>query len=220
MTYAALSTLVLSWLDDEQQGYFNPTDVNTWLNLAQREVQKRLLQAGNNWYMKPVETYTVIGQTDYIWPVDFLVEHRLEIVTAGSGVNETRKPLGAITTNQSDGFNLANGQPAAYYIKKDRFTILPAPQQAYLMRLYYSPKVVDMVLTTDSPDVPEQYMEFVALLAAYDGFIKDDRAPTNILTKIQWYEELLKQSAVDRTQDAPRQVVQTMDYNNGNLFTY
>ncbi len=64
MTRAQLSSLVVSWLDDANQGYFTPSNVNTWLNLAQRQVQMRLLQAGNNWYMKPAETLTVVNQAD------------------------------------------------------------------------------------------------------------------------------------------------------------
>ena len=215
MTRAQLSTLILSWLDDEQQGYFSATDVNTWINNAQFQVQMKLLNAGNNWYMRPVETFCVASQSDYILPSDFMFEHRLEVVLSGTGPTENRQRISFITTNQQDNYSLSTGIPTAAYLKKDRFTLQPAPDQAYKLRLYYSPIIATLVNDTDVPDVPPQFMEYLAILAAYDGFIKDDRAPANLVAKHEAYEELLKKMAINRTQDAPRQIVQVGDYSYG-----
>lgn len=218
MTRAQISTLMMSWLDDTNQGYFTAAQVNVWINLAQRQVQMQLLQAGQNWYVKPVETILVINQADYVLPSDFMVEHRIEVVLAGSGTSESKYQLTPITTNQQDLFNTTTGNPSFYYIKKDRITLLPIPSQALVMRLYYSPRVTDLSADTDSPDVPEQFMEYVALLAAFDGFIKDDRAPDNLMAKKMKYEEMLKQMAAERTQDMPRQIVMVTDYEFGGLY--
>lgn len=218
MTRAQISTLILSWLDDEKQGYFNTNDVNTWINLAQRQVQMHLLQAGQNWYMKPSETPTVIGQADYVLPADFMTEHRLELVLSGTGDQENRQAIGPMTTNQQDLVSLVKGTPTNYYIKKNRVTLMPTPSQAWTLRLYYSPRVVDLGSDTDVPDVPEQFMEYVALLAAFDGFIKDDRASENLLAKKVKYEDLLKQMASDRVLDQSRQVVTVNEYDYGAWF--
>lgn len=217
MTRADIAALMMSWLDDEQQAYFKPAQVNVWINLAQREVQKLLLQAGENYYMKPVETLTVVNQADYVLPVDFFVEHRLEVVLSGTGVNENRLKLEPITTNEQDLISIRAGTPTNYYIKKDRVTLSPTPQQAWTLRLYYSPRVADLVNDTDVPDIPEQFMEYVAVLAAFDGFIKDDRAPTNLEMKRQRYEKLLKEMSEDRTQDNSRRVVVVNDYDSGGV---
>jgi hypothetical protein len=213
MTRAQLSTLVVGWLDDPNQGYFTSSLVNTWLNLAARQVQQMLLQAGENWYMKPVETLTVASQAEYVLPSDFMVEHRLEIVLSGTGTNENRRPLKQITTNQQDQVSIGLGDPTYYYIKKDRIVLSPTPQTANLtLRLYYSPLATDMSADGDEPDVPEQFHEYVAILAAYDGFVKDDRNPGNLVHKKEKYEMLLKQMAEDRVQDSSRQVVQVEDW--------
>jgi hypothetical protein len=218
MTMAELSTLVVSWLDDPSQGYFTTKNVNTWLNLAQRQVQMKLLQAGQNWYMKPVTTTTVSGQSDYVLPSDFIIEHRLEAVLSGTGTNESRQALLPVTTNEQDLITISLGNPTNYSIKKDRVVLYPTPQSVLTLRLYYSPRVADMSLDTDSPDVPEQFMEYVALLAAYDGFIKDDRTPENLVQKMVKYEELLKEMANNRTQDSPRRVVMVNDYDYSGSF--
>lgn len=217
MTMSQLSTLVVSWLDDANQGYFTPAQVNVWLNMAHRQAQMELLQAGQNWYMKPSETLTVLGQADYVLPSDFIFEHRLELVKSGTGVNEDRRGLTPMTTVQAQNALITTGMPDAYLLKKDRFTLFQTPDAVYTIRLYYSPIVADLSADTDVPDVPEQFMEYVALLAAFNGFIKDDRAPNSLQAKKEEFKTLLKQMAVDRTQDRSRQVVQVYDYDNGGL---
>lgn len=211
MTRAEIRSLMASWLDDVNQTYFLPAQMNVWINLAQRRVQMQLLQAGENFYMKPIETTLVANQADYVLPSDFVVEHRIEVILSGSGTTENRQGLVPITTNQQDLVGISTGNPSNYYIKKDRITISPTPISALTMRLYYSPRVADLSNDADTPDVPEHFMEYVALLAAFDGFIKDDRAPNNLLMKKNEYETLLKQMAEDRTQDLPRQVVVTSE---------
>lgn len=210
-TRANISALIVSWLDDLQQAYFTPAQVNVWINNAQRQVQQELLQAGNNWYMVPVETQTVSSQTDYVLPSDFIFLHRLELVISGTGTSEDRRPVMSITTNEQNMVPLSNGVPSNFYIKKDRITVLPAPSQTWTLRLYYSPIVQDLQFDTDVPNVPEQFMEYLAILACYDGFIKDDRAPDNLIAKKAQYQEMVRKMAVDRTQDQPRSVVNVQD---------
>lgn len=215
MTRSEIRTYILSLVDDPSGTYFTTSNTNSWINLAQRECQKLLIQAGTNFYLTPVQTSTVSGQADYVLPSDFITLHRLEVVISGTGVNENRQALGPITTNQQDLVQITSGIPTNYYIKKNRVTVSPTPDNTYVMRLYYSPRVADLTSDSDTPDVPEQFMEFVAILAAYNGFIKDDRSPENLMAKKAKYEELLKQMANDRTQDVSRQVVVTQNYDSG-----
>lgn len=205
MTRGEINTLILSWLDDEKQGYFTAADVNQWINLAQRQVQMELLLAGNNWYERKVITPTVVYQQDYVFPNDFMILHRLELILSGTGISECRQPIFPMTINQQE--EVTSGTPCNYYLNKDRFSLDPIPSQVWPMRLYYSPRVQDLTGDGDVPDVPEQFMEFLAILACFDGFIKDDRAPENLLAKKAKYEEMLRKMAVDRSQDVPRMVV-------------
>jgi hypothetical protein len=149
---------------------------------------------------------TVASQADYLLPSDFLKEHRLEYIPSGYGTtSEVRNPLTCITLNQQDFIPVQLGDPTTYYIKKDRFTVSPIPQTSNLyFRMYYSYKIAELTLTTDIPDVPEEFQEYITLLAAYNGFIKDDRTPSNLVLKITDYKERLKQMAEDRTQDSSR----------------
>lgn len=215
MTRAEIKTYILGILDDPNGGYFTDSLLNTWINLAQRHVQGALLQAGQNWYEKPVETLTVSGQADYVLPTDTRVIHRVEYVLSGTGVDEDRRKLVELTINQQDAVSIALGAPTNYVIKKNRLTLSPTPDTSNkTLRIYYSPMTTDLTGDSDEPDVPEEFHEYVAIVAAFNGYIKDDRTANNLLIKKQEYLDMLKQMADDRTQDAPRAVVLTTDYSS------
>lgn len=209
MTRAELRTLVLSWLDDPQGGYFTESQVNVFLNNAQKEVQKRLKKAGQNYYTKCIQTTLVVSQNDYVLPSGFTDLHRLEVVISGLAPNESKQSLMPITINQQDMIGTGTGTPQFYFVKKNRLVLLPAPDSALTLRMIYDPLVTDMSLDTDVPDVPEEYHELIALLAAEDGFIKDGRASELLIKKIATYQRDLDSDANERQQDHTRMVVET-----------
>jgi hypothetical protein len=215
LTRGELKSLFSYMVDDLSFGYFTETQVNMWLNLAQKEVQKLLLQAGENFYMVPVETVTVGNQADYALPNDFMKLHRLELVLSGSGVSEDRMMLFPITLNQQGVLGNANSNPVGYSMGKDRFTLYPTPDSAKTLRLYYSPRVTDMTADADEPDCPDEYAELLAIMAAEYAFIKDDRTPSSLLEKKRSYLELMKQTSEDRKEDVPRPVVMIDDESFG-----
>lgn len=218
MTLLSLRTLVSQWVDDPQNGYFTVATLNIFLNNAQKEVQKLLIQANETYYTKYVTTNTVQNQQDYVIPSDLLNIERLEIVASGTGINADKRFLQKITLNQQSLNGLQAGLPSSYYMKKNRVSLLPVPDNIYVLNLYYDYLLTDMILDADVPDVPEDFHEYIAVLAAFDCFIKDDRIPANIVTKQQYYEKLLKQKAESRDTSGPRMVVQTENYDGGGMF--
>lgn len=217
MTFLNLKNLLLYAVDDLNGAYFTTVQQNVWINNAQREVQKKLIQANSTYYVRPVQTTMVVDQFDYVLPTDFLKLNRLEVVISGTGINEVKKRLKPITLNQQDMFLPSQaGVPSFYSIKKDRVTVYPAPDSAvYILRLFYSPLVADMSLDADVPDVPAEYHEYISVVAALDAFVKDDRMPTNLIAKQQFYEKLMMQTADERLQDESRSVVVMTDEGYG-----
>jgi hypothetical protein len=110
------------------------------------------------------------------------------------------------------------GLPAAYFLKKNAIVFSPLPDRAYPLRLLYSYRVSPMTSDTEQPDAPEQYHEFLALLATKDGFLKDNRDPSQIINKIDDYLKLFKQDAQDRNEDTPRMVRITQDWSSEFLY--
>lgn len=219
MTLGQLQTLCLSWLDDPNAGYFTLPQVNVWLNNAQRETQKLMLLAGENYYVKRVQTTTVTNQQSYVLPNDFLELHRMEVVISGVPPFENTIPMAPITTNQQDLVPNQTGQPLCYFLLKNRIFLWPTPNSQIILRIYYTPVVQDMVLQSDVPNVPDAYQEFLAVLATIDGLLKDQRDPTPLIAKREYYERMLKSEAQKRRVDTPRRVVSTGE-GSGYTFGY
>src|SRR4051812_33893367 len=213
-----LRNLTLYWLDDLSGGYFTSTQVNLWLNNAQRECQKQLLQAGQNYYLKPSQTSTVKNQSDYVLPSDFLKLHRLELVTSGTGVNEVKKLLTPISLNEQMDIATGTGTPECYILKKNRLTLYRTPDSAKTLRLYYSTRVADMINDTDVPDLPEEFEEFLPIMAAIDGLVKDNRSSPTLAAKYQMYIDRFKQMANDRKQDRSRRVIVRDELSYGDFY--
>lgn len=218
MTLGDIQTQVLTWLDDPQAGYFTLPVINAWINNAQKEVQKHLLMAGTNWYLKCAQTQLVVNQNLYIVPDDFRQVHRLDLVLSGTFPNETRSVIAPITFNQQDYTSQNTGTPEAYALKKNAFQLFPVPDAVLTMRLNYSYMVADMTLITDEPDVPVQYQEFIAILATLDGTLRDKTDMSGIIAKKQYFEAMLKSDAALRTADQPRSVVITEQDGFGSIF--
>lgn len=220
-TRAQLRTLVLSWLDDVNGTYFTSAEVNVWLNNAQRELQKRLIDKGENYYVQRLSG-TLVADTDtYTLPTDFKKSHKLEIVLPGtSGVNEQRRILTPVTYVQLDAVSsVGTGMPVAVCFKRNAMILRPIPDQAYTVYLHQSYQVVDMSSDADIPDVPADYAEYIAIRATLDGFMKDQRQPTEfIIAKKEEYEKMLTIDSQRRDVSSPRMVVSTEDQSYGALY--
>jgi len=212
MTFAQLRTLVWSWLDDPNGGYFTQSQVNTWLNNAQSAVQKLVEQAFEGHFEKVVETTTVLNQREYQLPDDFKRLVRLELVLSGNTfANESVQKLDKITPNQVDFFTERTGISRAYYFKKNQLILVPAPESIKKLRMTYIYRLENMVNDSDVSEIPEDYHEMIAVLATLDGLLKDGRDTSAMDKKRAMYEEQLKRDAEQRHVDAPRTVVQTIE---------
>jgi len=218
VTFRQLKDLVASWLDDLEFGYFTEAQVTVWINNAHKEVQKRLIAAGQNYYVKNVCTTLVVNQNEYVLPSNIKKIHRVELVISGTAPNESISSLTPITLNQKDLVGTGSGTPSTYTIKKNRIVLYPYPDSALSLRLSYSYLVGDMSLDTDMPDVPESYHELIALLACEDGFIKDGRVPELLEKKLRSYEKDMVSDANERRQDLSREVREVADYSGGTIW--
>ena len=180
-----------------------------FINNAQREVQKTLGQAFEAYNIKKVKTTMVVGQKEYALPSDFKRLHRLEIVISGSPPNETLRRLTKITRNQQDEFPTTYGSPVAYFFQGNYLILVQAPDTAQVLRMEYEYLAADLSNDSDSPDLPSQYHEMIAIMAARDGLIKDGRDAALMQRKIDEFKELMKQDAEQRNVDQPRSVIQT-----------
>ncbi len=210
MNFSQMQVRLSYLLDDVNNGYFTLTQIKRCLNDAQMEVQKRLINAGAQWYTKCVSTNLIADTNCYTVPTDFLKLHRLEVIT--DETNNISYMVQQITMNQQDAFKqnwstVSSGNPTVYFIKKNALTMYPVPNTVYPLKLNYSYLVADMVNDSDVPDCPTQYQELIIFLAAVECFIKDGRDASLLMGKIEAFDKMMKSDAEDRLQDQPRMVV-------------
>lgn len=220
MTRGEIRALVYDWVDDPTGAYFTPAIVNVRINLAQRELQKNLISANKQYYTKYVETNLVAQQSSYAVPSDFIQVVRLEYVTQGTGDTATTRPILPMTPNQKDNGDATQGTPGFYYFDKNNLVLRPVPNQVMPLRLLYSYRVADMVSDSDTPDVPEQFVEYLPILVVRDCFLKDGRPLDPILDKMDQYKKLLIQIAEQRNVDKPRMVTMTAGSEYGDFGTW
>lgn len=219
MNLSELKAAVATQLDDPNFGYFTESIITRYLNNAQREVQKYLMAAGQNWYNRCQQTPTVENACAYYLPSDFLKMQRVELVMSGTSPNEDIKALDWITLNQQDMIPQGPGVPCAFNIQKDTIKLWPVADSAdYTLRITYSYRISDMVNNTDVPDVPEEFHEMIEILATRTGYLRDDRPVAELDAKIDEYKRAMKVDAADRTQTRARRIVTTKDYDGG--YTY
>lgn len=217
MNRGEIKSLARYWLDDPDGDYFVDAFMDRAINQAQREAQKRLLQAGENYYTVCSITSTVTNQRDYAFPSDFYKLIRLERITQGSGDTAATERLYPLTRNETDtagysGYDSsATGLPFNYVINKSTFSLYPVPDASKTLRLWYAYRVADMDDDADVPDVPEDYHEYLSILAARDGFLRDGRGLGPIESKLSYYDTMFKQLAESRNEDSPRMVVSTVE---------
>lgn len=214
MTLANLQSLTLDILDDPAGGYFTQPVLNIRLNIALKELQKRLISANNEYYTTCVYTNTVANQSAYALPADFLQIIRLHYVTQGTGATASTQKIYNMTPNQRDLLSDTTGAPGFYYFQANNLMLAPVPDSVYEMHLEYSYFVADMVNTSDVPDAPQQFHPYISYLAARDCLVKDNRPLVSIETQLKDYETLLKQIAVQREADSAKMVVQTNSLDN------
>lgn len=208
MTFAQLQTLTGDWLDDPNFTYFTLSTVKLRLNLALKELQKRLISANKEYYAQCVYTNTVADQRPYALPSDFYQVLRLERKAQGVSTDYPNYKINPITPNERDNFIDTTGTPVAYYLQKNNLMLVPTPDQVYEIHLEYSYLVADMVNDSDEPDAPDQFHEYIPILATRDCLIKDGRPLDSLQVKLKEFETLLKQIADQRQADNPRMVVQ------------
>ncbi len=218
MTLGDLYNLTAYWLDDLQFGYFTKPQLLAFINNGQRELQKKLVKAGEEYYIREVERNTIANQGNYTLPCQFSKVRKLQIHT-GTAPNDSYYTLDPIEMMQEDQFGLY-GDPQVYYFKNNELILRPIPQSVIVMNMRFVYAVDLIANESDTPDAPVQFHEFIAMYAARDGFIKDTRGvPSDMLIqKIKDFEENLRQDAEDRQIQKPRMVVETGDSLEGVLF--
>jgi hypothetical protein len=209
MTRLELENLVADWLNDPSKTYFTASTIQTRLNLAQRVLQSILIDAYQDFYTTCATTVTAVGRGRYKLPGDFRKVRRLEILMSGSGDTGDYRKLEPMDLNQQDLIQKGTGTPTNYFILKNHLYLRTVPDSVKEMHLHYIYRVQDIANDGDSPDIPEDYHEFLAILAVRADLIKDGADMNPILNLKEEYEKRIRTDAAEVKADGARMIVAT-----------
>lgn len=210
-------TYISYLVDDLLFSYFTKPQLYRFLNQSIGETQKKLIDAGQQWYLKVTPDSgggsipLVVNQGSYTQPTDLMEVNRIELVQ-NPGINENRYALTSCTLNQKDLFPQGPGQPLAFYLGKNTIEIIPPPNAVagQIMRVFYNYRVTPITGDADPIDVPEEYHEYVCNLAAEKCFFKDGRSDVEVLRRyINDVESRMMRKAMERMKDRAHSVTIT-----------
>ena len=207
MTLLEIQTLISEWADDKEFGYFTKTALKSFINNAYIKVFKLLVLSGNNWWLREVQGSFIPGQDDYLLPVDCFQVRKIETYVSLNS-RESRLPLNPITLSQRDAVSRV-GEPRFYNMKNKSFVVAPSPDVQRYVSLHYIYTPALLTGAGSSPDLPEEFHEMIAVLAAIDCFIKDGRDHQMLLDKKNEYLADIKRDSTERVTQGPREVRST-----------
>jgi hypothetical protein len=211
MTRLQLENLIAIWLNDPEKTFFSPSTIQTRINLAQKVLQAILIDSYQDRYTVCVTAPTIINTGRYLLPTDFRKMRRLEILTAGSGDTGTYRKIDPMDLNGQDLLVQGAGVPKNYFIVRNHIYLRQVPNQVWTMHMNYIYRVADLTLDADVPDIPDEYHEFLAILAVRADLIQDGADINPILELKKEYEEKIRQDAANRKPDGARMITATRD---------
>ncbi len=206
MNLNELKTLFSVYVNDPYFGYFSEATATTFLNNALIQAQRRLLKMHAAYYSVCASTPLIIGQSQYSLPDDFLALFDIWIDLDNSTPPPTSR-LEFIPLSKRHDFAPTNGTPTHFYMLKNSLNVVVPPDDTQTLEIVYAPKAPAMTTGTDIPDIPEQYHEFLVLLAAETALMVDDRVSSLVDDRLEYYDKLISANE-QRIQSQPRYIIE------------
>ena len=214
MTFLELRVRVSTWLKDKNNGFHTVADVNSYINDAMREVHRLLVQAAQNFFFKCQKAQFVAGACEYFLPSDFIKCERLEVVLSQNDGADVTKALMPISLNEQNNYPQSKGIPDFYCLIGNKIKFFPIPNDDLFIKITYTYRLADMTLDNETPAIPEEFQEMIALLATKSGIITDGEANPRLDEKIQMYMNTLKAAAASRVRQTGRRIIMTNNYDH------
>jgi len=159
--------------DEEATGFIDNTELDRFINQGLVYMYNYLVQQYQDHFIVPGTVgnggliSAVSGQQEYSLPSTLLKLVKIERRNANeTNDNNWRKlPRLNIGNDQiNDFYPVREGrdQGYGYFIAGTKFYLRPVPESAFDMRLWFIPRVTALVLTTDVPELPEEYHELIS----------------------------------------------------------
>ena len=177
MNLSTLRDSARSKADEEATGFIDNTELDRFINQGMRYVYGYLVKEYQDFFIVKGTAgnggaIAILANTsEYNLPTTMYKLVRVERRNSNdSNENNWRKlPRLNIGNDQiNDFYPIREGrdQGFGYFIAGNKFYLRPVPSSGFDLRMWFIPSAVELVLTTDTPTVPNEYHETIAEFAA------------------------------------------------------
>ena len=213
---AQLRTLVRFYIDDRGSSRFTDAELLVFLNEGQKEVQKIIDEADENFF-SDCQSYSVVTDTDsYEFGLPDNLKKVIQVerlVSGGTPVPaeyvefRKRHDYPAIR-HELNYFGIVKTAPM-YYLRGLKIGIAN-PTESYTLRLWYTYAIPDLVNDADRSEIPPEYRNLIALSAV--PLTKGERIgganamPDELVTELKEGMDKLRLFIETRQRQTARQV--------------
>jgi hypothetical protein len=201
--------------DMENSTFISDTEFNDMINSSAQELYDILVsQYGEDYNLKKWSLTTVSGQEDYALPSDF---YKLRGVDWKYGLQEfvTLRPFQFAERNRyrtTAGWNSATRANARYRVQGNNLALLPVPNTAHELEVWYLPKFEKLVNNNDVIDGVNGFEEYVIVDAAIKALQKEESDVQVLLLQKQQLEQRITRMAGARDANEAFQVPDVREY--------
>jgi hypothetical protein len=217
VTLAQLRTQFYNRFDEGQQNYILPAEANTLINEGAAHLHNWLVTEAEYYIWKEYSLPTVAGQSDYAMPSDFFTLLKLFGPAYGPAMPGVPAwtPMRRIMPQEYKGGAMGAFQgpipfwPYGYMMLGTTLRIIPTPQKAYNLLMWYAPQWQDLVNDADLLEIADApgWQEFVVNQAVIAARIKEESDTTPLERRQQQIMSLIQMSMINRDMGQHSRVV-------------
>ena len=183
---------------NNSSSFFTDSEMTTWFNLTQKEVQNKLIQTFENFFVTSTSIDIVANQEEYSMPIDHVKIIRVEDIQNTSApievypisFNDKERYTPIFNTNIT-----ALGYVHGYSIKGNSFIFRPRPDRSINsgVRVYYSKQIPDYVSATSCSIIPDNFHEALMWGVIRRAYAKQESTPEALSMAEGNFNRLMKE---------------------------
>jgi hypothetical protein len=167
MNRAEIRTTMRTFLNEESPGFWSNTNLDAYIDLANARVNSIISNTREDYFTRSATFTSVVGQKSYAFPSDCRFIRRIEIYdpTDAGYIVKLEEQKFPRTEANNDWMYGQSKQPKEYTMYGSQFNLLPIPDAAYPMRVYYDVRQSNLANDAATPDSPLEFHDSVVFLA-------------------------------------------------------
>jgi hypothetical protein len=202
---------------DDSSSFYTDTQMLDWLHFAERDVQTRLIQTFENWFVTSTIFDIIEDLDEYALPSGCVKIIRLEDIEDEDNPIEIYPMSFNDKDKYTDRYDInvtANGHVYNYVVKGNDLILRPVPTRDISSgaRLYYERRVTAYTCGSMDSEIPVEYQDLLVWNIVEYGFAQGEATPealTYAIGKRRSLERLLATSGENRQVQRSRYVKRT-----------